>query len=170
MNCKMQHKRWMNKIMELLAKNDDKIDWSSLSSNPYAIFILEENQDKLNWEKLSLNTEAMSILEENQDKINWPRLSINPNAISILQKNQDKIDWNWLSSNLNAMSILQKNQNKIDWQRLSVNNGIWEINYVFLKERMDILREDLIKTVFHPKKFCYFLTVYNYDIFDFELD
>ena len=96
MNCKMRHKRWMNKIVELLKKNDDKMDWSSLSSNPYTIFILEENQDK----------------------INWPRLSINPNATSILQKNQDKIGWNWLSSNLNAISILQKNQDKIDWYQL----------------------------------------------------
>ena len=109
-------------------------------------------------------------MQKNQDKIDWNWLLSNLNAISILQKNQDNIDWYQLLQNLKAISLLVKNQDEIDWQRLSVNDGIWEINYVFLKERMDILREDLIKTVFHPKRLYYFLTVYDYDIFDFELD
>ena len=109
-------------------------------------------------------------MQKNQDKIDWNWLLSNLNVISILQKNQDKIDWYQLLQNLKAISLLEKNQDEIDWQRLSVNDGIWEINYVFLKERMDILQEDLIKTVFHPKRLYYFLTVYDYEIFDFELD
>ena len=69
------------------------------------------------------------------------------NAISLLEKNQDKIFWCELSQNPNAISILEKNQDKIFWDYLCENKGYYELNYKFLKERMDIIREDLMKAV-----------------------
>ena len=86
---------------------------------------------------------TIDLLEKNQDKIKWYALSYNPNAIDLLEKNQDKIDWYWLSQNA----------------------GVNEINYNFLKERMDIIREDLMKAVYHPKKLEYYMNL-GYDIFD----
>ena len=99
----------------------------------------------MNWNVLSENTNAISILEKNFDKINWWGLSKNPNAISILVKNQDKIQWGMLSSNL----------------------GINKLNYQWLKERMDIIREDLMKAVFHPRRLEYYLEHHDYNIFDY---
>ena len=66
-------------------------DWSCLSSNPSAIFILEKNLDKVDWMWLSKNLNAIHILENNIDKIKWKELSSNPNAIHLLEKNIDKI-------------------------------------------------------------------------------
>jgi hypothetical protein len=40
-----------------LEKNQDKIDWFYLSSNPSAISLLENNQDKIIWSQLSRNPE-----------------------------------------------------------------------------------------------------------------
>ena len=151
--------------IHLLEKNLDKIDWSYLSTNPKHMHILEKNLDKIDWEYLSENPNAIDLLEKNQDKINWGDLSENPNAIDLLEKNLDKIDWVYLSRNPNGISILENNQHKIDWSKLSQNKGTYELNYKFLKERMDIIREDLMKAVYHPKRLGYYLEL-GYDIFD----
>lgn len=82
-------------------KKFDKINWSQLCLNPdkRAIELLKLNQDKIDWSNLSSNENAISLLKKNQDKINWKRLSANSNAISILKKNQDKIHWTEFSKN-----------------------------------------------------------------------
>ena len=99
-------------------------------------------------------------MEEMYDKRIW----IN-RTIELLEKNQDKINWDLLSRNPNAISILEKNPDKINWEELSANQGTYEINYKFMKERMDIIREDLMKAVYHPKRLQYWLNL-GYDIFD----
>ena len=81
-------------------------------------------------------------------------------------KNQDKIHWYYLCMNPNAISILEKNQDKIHWNPLCQNEGYYELNYKFLKERLDIIREDLMKVVYHPKKIEYYLNLGYDDIFD----
>ena len=91
------------------------------------------------------------------------RIWINRN-IDLLEKNQDKINWKELSENPNAISILEKNPDKIDWGNLSQNKGTYELNYKFLKEKMDIIREDLMKAVYHPKRLEYSLEL-GYDDF-----
>jgi hypothetical protein len=79
---------------------------------------------------------------------------LNPNAIQLLEENQNKIDWSYLSENPNMIHILEKNINKIDWYCFSMNPSIFKkvINYLFLKERMDIIREELMMTIMHPKR------------------
>ena len=59
---------WINRTIELLEKNQDKIDWNSLSLNPNAIDLLEKNPDKIYWKYLSNNPNAIDLLEKNQDK------------------------------------------------------------------------------------------------------
>ena len=104
-------------------------------------------------------------MEKNQDKICWYGLSLNPNAIHLLEKNPNKIDWYFLSLNENAIELLEKNQDKIRWKSLSYSIGKNEFNHKFLKERMDIIREDLMKAVYHPTRLEYYLGL-GYDIFD----
>ena len=122
--------------------------------------------DKIEWGWLSMNLNAISILEKNIDKIDWYYLSGNANAISLLEKNIDKINWDVLSGNVNAISILEKNISKINWSYLCCNKGVNELNYQWLKNRMDIIREDLMKSVYHPRRLEYYLEHYEYDIFD----
>ena len=105
-------------------------------------------------------------LEKNIDKIDWYYLSYNSNAISLFEKNIDKINWDVLSGNENAISILEKNISKINWSYLCCTGGVNELNYQWLKNRMDIIREDLMKAVYHPRRLEYYLEHYEYDIFD----
>jgi hypothetical protein len=109
-----------------------------------------------------MNLNAISLLEKNQNKICWRHLSMNPNAIHLLEKNLDKIDWSWLSRNENAIHLLEKNKDKINWECLSINPNIFTLDYVFIKERMNIYKEELIMAVFHPIRFSRYLDMgYN---------
>ena len=76
------------------------------------------------------------------------------NAIHILEKNPEKAIWCNMSSNLNALHLLERNREKINWHFLSMNPSIFkkEINYNFLKERMNIIREELIMKCMHPSR------------------
>ena len=87
-------------------------------------------------------------------------------TIELLEKNQDKKNWRFLSKNPNAIDLLEKNQDKIYWYHFCMNEGYYELNYKFLKERMDIIREDLMKAVYHPKRLEYYLGLGYDDIFD----
>ena len=64
--------------------DEETLDWSTLSSNPNAIQMLETNPCKIDWVNLSSNLNGISLLEQNIDKVDWENLSSNPNAISIL--------------------------------------------------------------------------------------
>ncbi len=152
--------------ISLLEENQNKINWhiSSyyLSVNPSAIHLLEKNLDKIDWHSLSENPSAIHLLEANQDKIDWPILSGNRSAIHLLEKNPDKIYWRNLSSNQSAMHLLEKNIEKIDnvgWRQLSRNPEIFEIDYDFLYQRMNLIREELIAKAWHPSRYqewCFF--------------
>ena len=69
-------------------------------------------------------------VEKNGNKLNWDLLSLNPNAIELLKENQDKIDWKNFSENPNIFNITY--------------------NYSLIKERMDIIREELLSISLHP--------------------
>ena len=81
----------MYKLRDWIQIQENKIDWRTLSSNKYAIPLLEKNLDKIDWYYLSKNHNAIHILEKNQEKIDWVNLTLNPNAISLLEKNMDVV-------------------------------------------------------------------------------
>ena len=85
--------------------DQDKLDWSNLSSNLHAIQLLEKNPDKIDWYTLSSNSNAMHLLEKNKDRIDWGLLSRNPEAMHLLKKNPDKIIWRQLQKNTNPEVI-----------------------------------------------------------------
>ena len=93
-------------------------------------------------------------VDKNKDKLNWRYLSLNPNAIELLKENPDKIDWVILSRNPNAIKLLEQNQDKINWDTLSENPNIFYItyNYSLIKERMNIIREELLSISLHPDR------------------
>ncbi len=145
--------------ISLLEENQNKINWRVcsyyLSVNPNAVHLLEKNRDSIDWHALSENPSAIHLLEANQDKISWSILSANPSAIHLLEKNPDKIYWPNLASNPSAMHILEKNIKRIDeygWRCLSMNPEIFELDYKFIYERMNIIRKELMEKTWHPNR------------------
>jgi hypothetical protein len=120
------------------------------------IFIIENNVDKLTnycWEFLCRNENALPLIEKILDKLTehgWFYLCKNKNAIPLIEKNLDKLTEDCLIN-------------------LCKNSNIFiVIKYKIIKEKMDIIREDLIKNTLHPRKLNYYLTKYNYDILSDE--
>jgi hypothetical protein len=95
-------------------------------------------------------------------------LSLNPNAIQLLEENIEKVNWDKLSENLNAIHLLEKNQDKINWKLFSRSPSIFQkiINYKFIKERMDVIREQLMMKCMHPARLARWLEMGG-DIDDF---
>ena len=87
--------------------------WGSLSENPNAMDLLVRNQNKINWSALSLNPNAMDLLERNQDKIDWFNLSKNP---SIFKK---RINYEFLKKRMNVVreELLMKCMHPIRLER-----------------------------------------------------
>ena len=99
------------------------------------------------------------------EKIDWYALSANPNAIHLLEKNMDKINWDLLSANPNAIHLLEKNMDKIDWWSLSSNPSIFEYDWVAMRNRMNLFKEELVAKQFHPKNITKFVS-WGFDEFD----
>jgi hypothetical protein len=78
----------------------------------------------------------------------------------------DKINWITISTNPNAMHIIEQNFNEeVDCLFLLQNPSIFEIDYNYIKERMDIIREELMMKVLDPKRLQYYLNL-GYSIED----
>jgi len=136
------------------------IQYLCANNSKRAIKIIKKNLSKVSWNMLTQNNEALDLLEKNKELINIDTLVMNqsPRAIKIIEefiekgvlfKDNDNIDY--LSENPCAIEFLEKNKNLISWIRISKNPEIFEINKQYLKKRMDIIREDLCKVVFHPR-------------------
>ena len=118
-----------NDTMHILENNPHLIDWILLSSNQYAIDILEKNIDKICWHSFSCNPHprAIELLEKNIDNIIWSNIFENENEkiIELVDKYYDRIinfiDIQKVSSCSTAINVILKNIDKIDWDELSYN-------------------------------------------------
>ena len=90
-----------------------------------------------------------------QDKINWSYLSKNVEAISLLKRNMDKICWINFCSNTNPeiIHILEENQHRIVWYKLSENPIIFELNYDFFVQRMNVIRQELMEKTWNIQRY-----------------
>ncbi len=84
--------------------------------------------------------------------ISWNALSRNPSAIHILEENQDKIEWDQLLSNPSGIHLFKENIDKINWLHIGRNPDIFELDYDFLKRRMNLIREELMEKTWHPDR------------------
>jgi hypothetical protein len=96
------------------------------------------------------------LLEQNQHQIDWTYLSYNknPNAIHLMERNLDDLCWTWIRQCDTMIDLLQRNQNRIYWYWISCNPAIFEkkIDYQFLKQRMEIIRQELMIKCMHPTR------------------
>jgi hypothetical protein len=137
----------------------EEINWNYLSLNPYAIKILEKYPQYINWFHLSRNKNAIHILKNNISKISFDNLIYNENAYEIIKENINYYNFPYYHY---EMLYYNKNSKIIDlikpqffcddkyFKYLSKNKNIFELDYYGLKKRMDIIREELIKKVYHP--------------------
>ncbi len=158
--CDWYYLSYNPSAISILERYPDKIRWSGLSKNPSAIHILEKNLEKIDWFELAINPLGMDLLEKNLDKLKECRIDFlysNPSAMKIIEKIEEKhsesIDWGSLSSNVNAMDLLKKNQDNIYWRTFSGNPSIFELDYDFLKRRMNIIREELMTKTWSPSRY-----------------
>ena len=70
------------------------------------------------------------------------------------------------SQNPAAIDILKENLDKINWKGFSQNPAIFEINYEYLKEKIEPFKEELIEKSLHPLRMERFLMEYNYDLLE----
>jgi predicted esterase YcpF (UPF0227 family) len=134
-----------------LEENEEEIVWAALSKNPNAIHLLEENEEEIDWQALSRNPNATHLLEKNPEKIDWWSLSENPNAIHLMEKNPDKIVHDYQEQ---YKYLMEKTTGKTYMFGFNCNPSIFKktVNYKYLKERMNIIREELMMKCMHPKR------------------
>jgi hypothetical protein len=150
----------MNKnAYSLIIHNFQYIDWNfvCLNQSMNVLHFIIQYPEKLNWNLLSMNPAAISILKLYPSRIVYWALSCNYNAIDLIEQNLDKISWSGLSKNKNAIHLLEKHKNFIDWKLFSMNPSIFYNYQQESMERMDILREDLVKKSLHPSRIQYWL-------------
>ena len=161
------------RAIEILSENVDKIDWTVFSgnSNPSALEILSQNVEQIDWTVFSGNSNprALEMLAQNVSKIDWRRLSLNPNpkAIELIEQHMNRLDlvcWKYLSKHPDALHLLHKYPDKIDWENFSKNPSIFEIDYKFLKSRIEPIEEELFQKALHPERITKCLLTYKYDI------
>lgn len=149
-----------SRINEILNKSvcpeENRWDVLSLSQDKNAINLLEKNPEKIDWYWLCLclKKNTLPLLEKFPEKINWTSLRYNEFSIPLLEKYPEKIIWWRLSYSSAGMRLLEKNQEKIDWNTLSRNPSIFKnvINYKYLTERMNLIKEELMMKCMHPKR------------------
>ena len=96
----------------------------------------------------------MHFLEGNLDKIDWYQFCEQEWAFPFLERNQHLIKWCRLSCNPAAMHLFEQNQDKIfHWHNLSRNPSIFELDYDFLRMRMNIIRDELMTKAWHPSRY-----------------
>jgi hypothetical protein len=127
------HSEW---AVEILKQHKDRIIWSLVSANPFAMDLLLENPDKIDWPMLSQNSssKAIELLKANPDKIDWCELcsNDNPEAIIMLRKAGPKF-WNfeYLSYNKSraGLELLLENPEDpcIDWIAVTYNKYIFKL-------------------------------------------
>lgn len=103
----------------------------------------------------------------------WMYLCRCENLLELIEDNLEFILQNQFSlydlcGNKFAIPIIEKylSSFQYEWYQLSENPSIFEPDYHFLNNHIQLFQEQLISTVFHPQKMTYFLDKYNYDIGD----
>ncbi len=127
-----------NKGINVMDTND--FDLMRLSSNPVAVDLLLKYKQIINWNYFSLNP--------------------NPKAIEYLKNNPEKINWSFFVENRSneAMEyvkekVLNNELPNSSFKALSCNPYIFELDYEFFYNRINIIRKELLEKTWHPNRF-----------------
>ena len=132
----------------------DELDFQALNANKYAVPILEKYPSFIDITYICYNEAAMHIVERNLHdyEINWYGLSRNPSALPLLERYPENIIWYNLCNHSWAIDLIEKNQDRIYWPALSNNPAIFVYDYTAMRESYKVLKEEIIKAAWHPKR------------------
>jgi len=128
----------------------------NMCSNPNPDIIGLLDIDRIRWCVLSRNPAGIDVLLKYPELIDWATFSENPHPLAIkhMHKNKDKIYWEGLLGNPAAMDLIKEmSQMYPITEYIWFNPSLFEIDYIEMaKERMSILREELMMKVLHPSR------------------
>jgi hypothetical protein len=146
--------KMLNKVIDILLVESEKIDWNKFSQNKMIGHIFEKFDfihlvnDEIFWNFLSQNQNAIPILKKYYEKINWLYLCSNPNAIGLLEQNLENLkddEIEELCNRSDAIHLFPKIIEKLSWTNLSRNNN--DNVFLFLSK--------------YPDKICWDSFLYN---------
>ena len=128
------------------------IDWDLLSSNPYAIDLLEAiikeggadaTNNRVDWSLFSSNNEAIPILSKPKYRkhIDWAVLSSNPSAIDLLADKWEE-DKRLKVLDVNQYNNLRDYENIVAWNILSGNPNAIDLLRKKIREELKMKPED----------------------------
>ncbi len=103
----------------------------------------------------SINWFILLRHEESQDNIEWLLFVVDSNTIKDLKLDPEKRNWKYLSTQIIRGCKLKHSLDDFDFVHLKFRSIVFQekkIDYESLKNRMDIIREDLMKECMHPKR------------------
>ena len=95
--------------------NPEKLSWTFISGNPYAVELLREHPDRIHWDTLCVeasNKEQFEFLRENVDRVNWDFICRNPNprALAWLEECPERINWYYSLAHQNVFETVAEYQ------------------------------------------------------------
>ena len=151
--------------IDFILEYPEQIIWPLLCKNPHpkALQMIKQKLKEEYMDQIKRNMTEAEIIEyrrkieydQPKDKIIISKLcnNTNPDVLEILESRKENINWNILCLNPIAIKMLEQNQDRIKWYWLSFNHSIFEYDYdIMAKERMTLLREELMMKTLHPSR------------------
>lgn len=166
--------------ISLLETHVEKIHWFQLCKNPNAMPIFLKYPEKITqshyFKELCKNPNAhllVSLFEDNLEHLDWRDLITNPFLVDFIKKHSERVDWTqihcpkyfpptWILETYREFIDLSKipahkfhswsNFQGLSWMHISESPDIFELDKDALKMRMDIIRDELLASVFKPER------------------
>jgi len=145
------------KLIEKYSDNLSKlghIDWCILSSNPFAVNILEKRPDKISWSALCENSNGIELIEK---KINSLIKIYNEDTISYhLSKNDNPRVIKYFENGLEMEDAILTNINAI--------HLIAPLDHKYMFEKNKNFKRELVSKVFEPDRLIRMSELFNMDM------
>jgi hypothetical protein len=122
----------------------------------------EQMLDSNEWFILSTQHWALELLERNVEHINWTLLSSQEWAIDLIRKYPDCIDWNAISINAEALDLIRDNLDKVNMCVLIRNPKLMQYDYGAIRRKKFELHDELMRYLYHPTRYGKWLERYQF--------
>lgn len=155
---------WLSKDVYLIEGNQETIRWLWLSEDRRILHEFEQCANMIRWTSSNIPAYALDALIQAPLVVNWRFFygNVIPRGINLIRMDELNVDWKWFPKNRNHNG---DSHSKMDWNDLVTNSGMYECvyNYATMKERMNIIKEEMIMKLFHPKNIDKFHVWGHYD-------
>ena len=171
--------RCTNKLDDVILQHVSDFDIVSLCMNKnknIGEFVFQQYFDKMNNDTLFLyceNTSAVDILRKHQKEFKirmkerfLEAISGNRHAFIFLEEFPNNPWIDNLCSNQNGYNLVCNQYHKMRFKLYLNKNAFWFIfdyNYSFLRERIKLIKKELIKSIMKPERLIYIVNKYHID-------